>query len=122
MNKIFTHFYRHTFSYTVALLFFIVGIVSYNRFIVNRDYMVAYEGECNPNTESCFVICDDDACSQKHYYSKIQKYAPILYEECGEDITDCKLANECVFGDTKCSIVYCKVEVDGDVCSKSANE
>jgi len=103
--------------YFFAISIIIVSIISYNRFIINNDYFVGYEGVCDPNIEKCFIGCEDDECTEEYYYSQIVKYAPDLYSECGEDITDCKEANVCLPSDRNCSITYCDIETDGDSCS-----
>lgn len=119
---LFQHLGKHYFFYLIIVSIFIVGISSYHRFLNNRDYIVEYEQTCNPNIEICFVGCDDDNCSQKHYYVKIQKYAFNLYAECGEDITNCELAKRCYSGDHKCSVIYCSLETkESNTCSDPKN-
>lgn len=109
----------HFFLYTLVTLILIVGVFSYYRFMVRQDYVVGYEGVCDPaiNPNKCFEGCDDDACTKKHYYSKMVKYAPNLYGECGEDMTDCESANSCLPDDRDCSETYCNPEVKGDTCA-----
>jgi hypothetical protein len=104
------------FLYLITVIAVVVSAISYYHFIIKQDYIVWYEGSCDPTTEKCFVGCSDDACTEEYYYSKVQKYAPDLYKECGKDITDCANANVCLISDRGCYIVYCNVEVDGDVC------
>jgi hypothetical protein len=85
--------------------------------------MVGYEGVCDPvlNIGKCFEGCSDDACTEKYYYSKMVKYAPDLYKECGEDITDCEFANACLSDDRDCSVTYCNPEVESDTCAAEVN-
>ena len=101
------NFRDNMFSYIFVLLVILTGAISYFRFVVNRDYIIKYEGECDPETQTCFLGCEDDGCTKNYYYSKVQKYASDVERECGKDITDCKEANTCLPGDKKCSIVYC---------------
>jgi len=110
---------NHFFFYTIAVLVFVVGVFSYYRFMIKQDYMVGYEGVCDPVTEmnKCFAGCNDDDCTEEYYYSKMVKYAPDLYRECGEDITDCEAANSCLPDDRDCSVTYCNPEVEGDSCA-----
>ena len=117
------NFRNHFFLYVIVTLIFIVGVFSYHRFIIKQDYIVGYEGVCDPavNTSKCFEACDDDACTEKHYYLKMVKYAPDLRKECGEDITDCESANSCLPDDHDCSAVYCDPEVEGDTCATETN-
>ncbi len=111
--------YDHVLSFVIIPLVIIVCFISYYRFMVRNDYVVGYEGKCNPAIEKCFVGCEDDACTKNNYYSKVQKYAPDLYKECGKDITDCENASKCLPGDRNCSIIHCDPTVEGDTCATS---
>ncbi len=110
-------FYNHIFLYVLGLLTIIFVGTLYYRLIIKHDYIVGYEGECDPAIESCFVGCEDDECTEEYSYSMVQKYAPDLFEECGPDITDCAEASVCLPTDQECSVVYCDPEIDGDACS-----
>ena len=91
---------------------------AYERFMVMRDYTVAYEGTCDPAIQSCFVGCEDDECVDEYYYTKVQKYAVDLYAQCGPDITDCDVASACLPEDgKKCTVTFCDPVVDGGECS-----
>lgn len=92
---------------------------SYYRFMMLQDYLVAYEGECDPYTQVCFAGCEDDECTSEYYYSQIEKYAPNVFEQCGKDITDCESAFTCIPDDgEKCSITFCSPDIDGDICEE----
>lgn len=118
MINIKAHFSNHYFFYVVSLLIVLSGISSYFRFMVNNDYMVSYEGECDPTVDTCFLGCEDDECTESYYYTNMQKYAADLYRQCGPDITGCEEANICLPEDYNCSITYCDEEVEGEgVCS-----
>ncbi|MDD3531375.1 MAG: hypothetical protein PHV99_02175 [Candidatus Pacebacteria bacterium] len=107
-------------SILVLLIGFCLGY-AYFRFMIVRDYMVAYEGECDPAAQSCFVGCDDSACTSEYYYAKVQKYAVHLQAECGPDITNCDAASVCLPEDEgKCLITYCDSELDGVTCTETA--
>lgn len=96
-------------NFLLLVLFFAVIIVlfrSYDRFIVRHDYIVGYEGVCDTTIEKCFVGVDDTN-GEEYYYTKMQKYEPDLYTQCGKDITDCDAANVCFSNDRDCLIVYC---------------
>src|SRR3989344_6328267 len=98
----------------IPLVILCVGY-AYFRFMVAHDYLVAYEGTCDPTAYSCFIGCNDDACTDTYYYAKVQKYAVDLYAQCGQDITNCAAANVCLpQNDQKCSITYCDPKTDGD--------
>ena len=107
------NFREHFFFLALSLLVVMVGVVSYYRFITRNDYIVEYQGVCDPTREKCFIGCEDDACTKESYYSKVQKYAPDLFAECGKDITGCETANKCLPNDRKCSITYCDEIMDG---------
>ncbi|MBU1755080.1 hypothetical protein KKH81_02255, partial [Patescibacteria group bacterium] len=92
----------------------------YERFLVNHDYIVEYEGECDAETESCFVGCEDDECTETYYYSLVEKYAADVRKQCGVDITDCEDANICLESDTHCSVTYCDAE--SEECSETTTQ
>ena len=103
--------------YILAALTVLSVGASYVRFVVAQDYIVEYEGVCDPAAQSCFVGCNDDACTDTYYYTKMQKYAVDLFAQCGKDITDCSAANVCLpQDDQNCSITYCDPQTDGDAC------
>jgi len=111
--------FREYFFYYLLLTFFLItGGFSYFRFVIQNDYVVSYEGECDPAVESCFVGCEDDGCTEEYFYSKVQKYAPDVIRECGGYVTDCPEANICFPIDQECSITYCDPETDGSDCSE----
>jgi hypothetical protein len=110
------HFKEHFFTYIVfILLFFLIG-ASYLRFIVYHDYTVSYEGDCNPYTESCFVECEDEECTEEFYFSIIERPAYEVYEVCGPNVLECGEAYECSATNDNCSITFCDPVEDGDYC------
>lgn len=109
--------YNRIFFYSVAICIVIAVFVSFYRFVLINDYVIYYEGSCDPVIESCFESCDGEC----YYYTKVQKYAPDIYYECGKDITDCEVANVCLLQDRRCSVVYCNQEIDED-CDNIINE
>lgn len=117
MKMLYQKFLKHVFFYTVAPLVILVAIISYFRFFINHDYIIGYEGICDPEKDTCFIGCEDDACTEEYYYSKVQKYAADLYKECGPNITDCEYANVCLPGDRNCSVVYCENSTSDETCS-----
>ena len=118
MKTFYTHVRTNFFFYILILFTAITGTFSYCRFMIRNDYIVEYEGACDPAIEKCFVGCEDDECIKEYYYSNIQKYAPEIYKECGADITNCEKANVCLPEDHNCSITYCDPEIDGeDTCA-----
>ncbi len=120
MKVIQTHFRENILFYILFPLIIVVGLISYFRFIVNHDYMVGYNGTCDPTKENCFIACEDDACIKESYYSEVMKYASDLYRECGKDITNCEAANACLLGDKECSVTYCDTKISGNNCKTPA--
>jgi hypothetical protein len=108
------HFRQHFFLYILVPLVVLMAIASYYRFMVAHDYVVEYEGDCDPVTQNCFVGCDDDECTEEYYYSRVQKYAADVNRECGPDITDCESAMICLPDERSCSITYCNAETVGE--------
>jgi|GEM_PF-370942 len=105
------------FLYTLTPLIILFIGALYVRFMVLQDYMVAYESECDPYTQVCFIGCEDDECTSEYYYSQMEKYAPNIFGQCGEDITDCDKAYICLPEDGEgCSVTFCDPEIDGDSC------
>ena len=109
--------------YMLVPLVILCAAYSYFRFMVAHDYMIAYEGTCDPATQDCFIGCNDDACTDVYYYAKVQKYAVNLYAQCGEDITNCDAANACLpVDDQKCSITYCDPKIEEGACDDLSAE
>lgn len=96
------------------LLFFIVALIlyaiasSYNRFIINKDYLIEYEAPCNSEVENCFKLaCEDtEECAPETYKIVIKK-ASDLRTQCGETVIGCKLSEVCLENDVDCQIIYC---------------
>lgn len=92
--------------------------ISFYRFMVVGNYVVTYEGECDPEAQACFLGYDADS-QENYYYTKIHKYAQDVYAECGPDITDCTDASICLPEDESCTVTYCSPEtiLEGESCS-----
>jgi hypothetical protein len=104
---------RNFFPYSVVFLVLLFACTSFYRFLVLQDYVVAYEGECDPVTESCFIGCDDESCTSEYYYSTIERHSREIYALCGPNILECEAAQTCNTGSGFCSVTYCDPEVDG---------
>ena len=96
---------------SVALLLILAVNATFYRFWVQMDYIVAYEYSCNPESESCFIGCEDSDCNEKYYYAIIKKKAYDVYKSCGNDVIGCDSAYICNTSDYICEISYC--ESDG---------
>ena len=117
-RKIKEYFRGQIFPVFLILAVAASGIASYIRFVVDHDYLISYEGKCDPRVEVCFSGCKDDDCTETYTYSKVQKYGADLYTECGDDITNCRSANICLPTDRKCSVTYCDTKADGVTCAQ----
>jgi len=102
-------FKHHILAIVLVPLVLIAAAVSYHRFMVVEDFIVQYEGACDPEVENCYVACEDDECSDVYYYTLVQKRAADVYAQCGEDITDCESASVCLPEDRFCSIETCDI-------------
>lgn len=105
---------KHVLAAIVVPLIALSAVASYYRFVVTSDYIVEYEGECDPALESCFEGCEDDACEETYPYKVMHKYAADLRETCGPDITDCTEASMCLPGDQECTVTYCDPDELGE--------
>lgn len=112
------HIKNHFFFYSLAVAVLLAITASYSRFIIKNDYIVFYEGECDPYQQSCFIGCADDDCLEEYFYSKIEKNAHDIYAQCGNSILGCPAANTCLPSDTTCSIKYCDETKDKESCKK----
>ncbi|RJQ35257.1 hypothetical protein C4568_01400 [Candidatus Parcubacteria bacterium] len=110
-------FREYFFEYSLVALILLVVVVGYARFMVARDYVVAYEAECDAATSSCFIGCEDDECLSTYYYALIEKPAADVYAQCGKYIADCESINHCLpTNDTNCVKFYCDPDIDGELC------
>jgi len=100
---------HHILALALVPLVLVAAAMSYHRFMVQEDYIVQYEGTCDPAVENCYVACEDEECTSVYYYTLVQKYAADVYAQCGPDITDCEAASICVPDDQLCSIEACEL-------------
>lgn len=104
-------FTKHPLLYVLAPLCIFAVSASFYRFILTEDYIVEYEGACDPETESCFVGCSDESCSQSYYYTWIQRNASVVKARCGTNVAQCERASTCEPGEAECSVHYCAPEL-----------
>lgn len=102
------------------LVFFllIVGsvVVTYWRIMVNRDYIIQAQQECDPALEACFVsVCDsegDPECAalpeeeQVSYYKTISKNAKNI-PLCDANNNECPTELSCEPGEEECELILC---------------
>jgi hypothetical protein len=98
--------------FVVVLLLVLTAGASFYRFAIQKDYVVSYEGDCNPETESCYVDCEDDECTSEYYFTVIERMAWEIYELCGPDVSECDEAYECQSNVDYCEITYCDSEIE----------
>lgn len=104
-------FKKYILLYTLIPLLILTIASTYYRFAVIHDYVVSYEGECDPYKSSCFVGCEDEECTQKYFYTKIERHASDLVRLCGDNVVGCEFSDICSEGEFQCKIEYCG---DGD--------
>lgn len=114
------NFSKHPLLYTLLPLCVLAIGLSFFRFMVSGNYMVSYEGECDPTTHSCFTGCEDEECTAVYYYSQVEKSASDVLTQCGPDITGCSEASVCFPTDIDCSVTYCSAETvsEGEACAQ----
>jgi hypothetical protein len=107
-----THFKNNFLRYVLLALSVIVIALSFQRFVLSGDYIVEYEGACDPATESCFLACETEDCADTYYHSWVRKHHNDVFAACGPDVSECDAASVCQPTDTQCTIVYCDASVD----------
>lgn len=108
------HFKKYFLTYTLVPLTLLFLAASFYRFMVSYDYLVSYEGFCDPYTESCFLYCEDGACTEPFYSTFVERRAYTLRELCGNTILDCAAADTCLPDEPDCSVTYCNPRRDDD--------
>jgi hypothetical protein len=108
------HLKKYFLLYTLVPLLILTVAASYFRFMVSYDYLVSYEGDCDAFSQSCFLYCEDDECTEPLYYSIIERDASALRSICGAnaDILNCEAASTCQPNDRSCSVTYCDATID----------
>lgn len=109
------HLKKYILIYTVLPLVILALGASYVRFMVQYDYLVLYEGECDPYTQICFEYCEDEECNEPVYYTWIERSASVLKKICGDQsILECQTAMSCLPDEQQCSISFCDSTIDED--------
>lgn len=115
----------------ILLSIFVIAVFAYtyNRFYIQKDYIVEQHVSCDPETENCFVWqCDPavEECSENEeenvdYYKLIEKHAASIPECSGEDCEELT----CEVGEEDCVITLCTpadAELEGVECSNDLME
>lgn len=106
---------EHFFSVIIITLLVLLATASFYRFVVINDYLVSFEGECDPYSESCYEACENDKCEKMYYYSIIERNAAETRQLCGTtNVLECDAAYECQPDVEICSITYCDPEIEGN--------
>ena len=108
-------FKRYILLYTLIPLLILTIAATYYRFMIINDYIVFYEGECDPYENSCFVGCEDEECNEEYFYTKIERHASGIARLCDDDIVDCEFANMCTHEELQCRIEYCSSDDCDDI-------
>lgn len=96
-------------------LVFGASMIGYQRFFVERDYVVQYEFACDPSIEYCFVsecLDQEDAECETRYYSVGMKKASDLFTACGHSIEGCDSVTTCQSDDSYCEMSTCDPAID----------
>lgn len=110
-------FRKYFLVYTLLPLIVLLISASFYRFIILRDYIVVFEGDCNPESSNCFIGCNDEECTDIYHFVKVRTHASEIYAKCGNNIKDCEAANSCdIKSETRCSVSQCDPVTDGDSC------
>lgn len=111
------HIRKHLLLYILLPLVLFACFASLYRFMVIGDYIVEYQGSCDPATHSCFIGYDDTV-QENYYYTKVVKHAADLFSVCGPDYSECEEANVCLPTDSGCSVTYCSSDTvsEGESC------
>ncbi len=108
---------KYSMPISILLFLTLAAGATFVRFTVQQDYMVQYEIDCDSSQSSCFVGCEDDECTETYDYAYKFRYAKSIFEQCGEDITDCDAAQTCAAGEAKCSDLFCDPTDELNECS-----
>lgn len=110
------HLKKYFLLYTILPLLAMTLAASYYRFMVNYDYLVSYEGYCDEFSESCFLYCESEECSEPFYYSIIEVSASSLKKTCGTEVNilNCDAASTCQTSDSSCTVTYCDALIDSN--------
>ncbi len=109
-------FVKNNIFFVVLFPFVLLAIAaSYFRFMVQYDYLVSYEGFCDPYTEVCYEYCEDDECLEPVHYTWVERKAADLVMLCGENtVLDCEAASYCAENEQSCSVTHCDFSFDDD--------
>lgn len=106
--------------------FIVIGslLSSYNRYLVNHEYIVDTQVSCDPMTESCFVsLCDpevDETCTgdpaeDTTYYKLLHRNAKYI-SLCDPNKTVCETLI-CPPGEPECVVTLCNPDISEVECS-----
>ncbi len=100
-------FKKYLLSFILLPALIVTISASFYRYVIANDYVVAFYGECDPASESCFVGCEDEACTEEYYYTIIERNAAEVLAICGNNVTECDFAYVCSTTSNSCSVTYC---------------
>lgn len=132
------HIKKHYFLYTILLLLFLSVLASTYRFSIIHDYTIYDEFECDPSTDSCFLYCEDEECSEPWYYVEVERDAGNLLQFCnGNLITGytesedpeispepifCDALYECQPDEFPCELTYCDPAIHENCANFTTNQ
>ena len=121
-------------SASSKIFFWVLGLlilgsvaVTFWRIVLNRDYIISAEQECDPATETCFIYtCDPEADSECpadeaeriSYYKLIHKNAKNI-PLCDTLSGECPTELNCEEGEADCEMILCdeSTVAEGETCN-----
>lgn len=94
----------------IIVILTVSGVHKYNKLVVNRDFMISNEIDCDPETESCFIY----DCNLEEYPEECEEY-PYKYiytsaaetEYCDPYASDDCEELTCLEDSEVCEIIEC---------------
>ncbi len=107
--------YKVFYAFLITLLFF--GILfKYVHFIVQKDFIIFNQVNCDKTKDNCFIsVCDTGSSEcDNSTYKKIYKKA-FFVKKCNGD-ENC--LSSCGYNEDGCELVFCSADtlIDGEMC------
>ncbi len=115
-----SYFSKHFFFYIVIIFIVLSVSASYYRFIITNDYIVSFEGWCDPEYESCFTgsYYDEECdCDVEYTFKIVEKPVSSFTKQLAEcdvdpflDPMECEVVDQCSATESNCSVTYCETD------------
>lgn len=105
------------------LVVFALGFFCYYKFVLQKEYLVYAEADCDPSVEVCFIYncdleageCSGDPEEDTYYYKEVRRMAN-QFPDCNPQSEGC-LIDRCGEGEIGCSVSLCNSEDAESVCT-----